>query len=256
METHIVELVSNASMDVYPDNSMASFTNFLPEQFSLDGKWEVAVMEISYPALYNNVTSGQFRYKKNNEDTNALKVREIPPGFYKSINEILIAMKHVAAEVDFSWKINGRDQKVEITLPSNESKLNIISPDLAHILGFPLSFLVMGVGPHRSIYPVDILRVHSLMIYTDIIEYGIIGDTKAPLLRCFPFITKLRNSEIQSMQYMNYRTFEKLQFKKLMMNSFHSIGITIRDHTGEVIPFVSVGYTRLTLLFRKISSHL
>lgn len=250
----IIELVSNASMDVYPHNTMASFNNFLPEQITLDGSWEVAVMEISYPALYHNVTDGRFRYKRDGDDKE-LEIREIPQGFYKSLNEILIAMRVAAGkDIEITWEINTRNHRVEITLPNNYAGLNIISEDLAHILGFPMSFLLLGVGPHISNFPVDIMRVHSLMIYTDIIEYGIIGDTKAPLLRCFPFITKIRSSEIQELQYMNYRTFEKLQFKKLMKNSFHSIGIELRTSTGELIPFISVGYTRLTLLFRKVLS--
>ena len=60
MDNFIVELVSNASSSVYPDNTLASFTNFLPEQLYLDGDWEVALLEITYPALYNNITEGNF----------------------------------------------------------------------------------------------------------------------------------------------------------------------------------------------------
>jgi hypothetical protein len=109
-----------------------------------------------------------------------------------------------------------------------------------------------GKGPQVSNFQIDILRVHSVMVYTDIIEYGIIGNTKAPILRCFPFISKLRHDSITTTQFMNYRAFSTLQFKKLMKHSFHSISIDIRDATGDLVPFVSVGYTRLTLLFRKI----
>ena len=55
---------------------------------------------------------------------------------------------------------------------------------------------------------------------------------------------------------MNYQSFIKSQFKKLLKNSFHSINIELRDSTGEKIPFVSVGITRMVLLFRKISKNL
>jgi hypothetical protein len=60
MDTCVVELVSNASMGVYPNNTLASFANFLPEQIDFTGVWEVALSEISYPATYFNVTDGQF----------------------------------------------------------------------------------------------------------------------------------------------------------------------------------------------------
>ena len=53
---------------------------------------------------------------------------------------------------------------------------------------------------------------------------------------------------------MNYQTFSNLQFRPLLKNSFHSIHIDLRDDTsGKKIPFVSVGITRLVLMFRKVS---
>ena len=94
------------------------------------------------------------------------------------------------------------------------------------------------------------------MIHSDIIEYNIVGDTKTPLVRCIPFISKVKNGDrISTGQYMNYHSFTNLQFKKLLKNSFHSIKIELRDTTGEKIPYVSVGITRVVLLFRKISDN-
>ena len=42
MNSFYLELVSNASSQVYPQNTMASFTNFLPDKIELDESWEVA----------------------------------------------------------------------------------------------------------------------------------------------------------------------------------------------------------------------
>ena len=92
------------------------------------------------------------------------------------------------------------------------------------------------------------------MTYSDFIDYNIVGDTKTPLLRCILFISKVKNGDIISTgQYMNYQSFTNLQFKKLLKSSYHSIKIELRDTTGEKIPFVSVGITRVVMLFRKIS---
>ena len=38
MDSFTVELVSNASFNCYPNNSLSSFTNFLPEQIHLKGE--------------------------------------------------------------------------------------------------------------------------------------------------------------------------------------------------------------------------
>ena len=62
MESFTIELVSNASAQLFPDNTLSSFTNFLPEQLNLDGQWEVAISEISYPSMYQNVTEGKFMF--------------------------------------------------------------------------------------------------------------------------------------------------------------------------------------------------
>ena len=53
---------------------------------------------------------------------------------------------------------------------------------------------------------------------------------------------------------MNYQTFSNLQFRPLLKIFFHRIHIDLRDPSGEKIPFVSVGITRLVLMFRKVSS--
>ena len=59
MELFTIELVSNLSAQLFPDNTLSSFTNFLPEQMKLEGQWEVAISEISYPSMYQNVTEGR-----------------------------------------------------------------------------------------------------------------------------------------------------------------------------------------------------
>ena len=121
-----------------------------------------------------------------------------------------------------------------------------------------LGILMSGKGPLEPTFAYDIVRIPSLMIYTDIVEYNTVGDTKAPLLRCLPFICKLKYGNILTTgQYLNYQTFSNLQFRRLLKNSFHSIYIDMRDTSGEKIPFVAVGKTRHVLMFRKVSdSHL
>ena len=97
--------------------------------------------------------------------------------------------------------------------------------------------MLRGKGPHKPKFAYDILRIHSLMIYIDLIEYNIVGDTKAPLLRCFPFISKLKSGDIITTgQYMNYQTFSNLQLRPLLKNSFNSVHIDLKGTSGEKIP--------------------
>ena len=102
----------------------------------------------------------------------------------------------------------------------------IQSADLSNIFGCDLEQNQTGVimkekGPHYPQYFYEIIRINSLMIYSDIIEYNIVGDTKTPLLRCIPFISKVKNGDIISTgQYMNYQSFTNVQFKQLIKKLF------------------------------------
>ena len=69
-------------------------------------------------------------------------------------------------------------------------------------------------------------------------------------------ISKVKSGDILTTgQYMNYQTFNNLQYRRLLKSSFQSIHIDVRDTSGEKIPFVSVGITRLVLMFRKVSDY-
>ena len=80
-----------------------------------------------------------------------------------------------------------------------KKRLNSLAK-LAHIFGINVGndfgILLRCKGPHKPEFAYDIVRKHSIMIYTDLIECNIFGYTKAPLLRCFLFISKLKERDI------------------------------------------------------------
>ena len=105
----------------------------------------------------------------------------------------LIQERHNHSENCITVKVSRRalDQKVEIYLANEGSSLAFFSTDLGHIFGSNVGnefgVMLRKIGPHEPEFAYDIVRIHSLLIYTDMIEYNIVGDTKAPLLRCFLF---------------------------------------------------------------------
>ena len=240
MDSFTKELVSNASGELCPDNTLSSFTNFLPEQVNLEGQWEVAISEISYPSMYQNIAEGKFKFfeKKISKSTSTYSIE---PGLYTSITDIveatntLIQERNNHNETCITAKVSRRTQKVVvIMLANNSSGLAFYSTDLGHIfgnnVGNEFGVLMIGNGPREPEFAYDIVRIHSRMIYSDIVEYNLVGDTKTPLLRCFPFISKLKGGDIITTgQYLNYQTFSNLQFRPLLKNSFHSIHIDLRD---------------------------
>ena len=264
MESFTIELVPNASGELFPDNTLSFLTNFLPEQLNLEGQWEVAISEISYPSTYQNITEGKFKFfdemlSKSTSNYN------LEPGLYNSITDIVEAINRIIQERNnhnetcITVKVSRGTQKVVLMLANDTSGLAFCSTDLGHIfgnnVGNEFGVLMIGKGLHEPEFAYDIVRIHSLMIYSDLVEYNIVGDTTTPLLRCFPFISKIKGGDIITTgQYMNYQTFSNLQFRPLLKNNFHSIHIDLRDTSGEKKLFVSVGITQLVLMFRKVSN--
>ena len=97
MDLSTIKLVSSASGEVFPNKTLSPFTNFLPEQVKLDGQWEVAISELSYPSMYQNTTEGKFKFsdEKLSKTTSTYNVES---GLYTSITDIVEAMNTLIQE--------------------------------------------------------------------------------------------------------------------------------------------------------------
>ena len=195
MISFTIKLISNASGELFPDNTLTSFTNFLTEQVNLEGQWEVAISEIFYPSMYHNITEGYFNFfdEKISKSTSTYNLE---PGLYISITDIVEAMNTLIQETNnhnetcIAVRVSRRTQKLVIMLANDSSGLAFCSTDLGHIfannVGNHFGVLVKGKGPLEPQFANDIVRIHSLMIYSDLVEYNIVGVTKLPCYAAFP----------------------------------------------------------------------
>ena len=142
MNSFTVELVSNASIDCYPNNTLSSITNFLPEQINLKGEWEVAITELSYPSLYQNITDGKFFYLvAATPDTQPSDYYTINAGLNPSISDIVKEMNKKIQEREkyektpIKLKVNRITQRISVSLPNENLLLVIFSTDLCHVFG-------------------------------------------------------------------------------------------------------------------------
>ena len=157
-----MELVSNASGEMFPDNTLSSFTNFLPEQVNFEGQWEVAISEKSYPSMYQKITEGKFKFfdERRSKSTWAYSIE---PGLYTSITDIVEAMntliheKNNHNETCITVKVSRRTQNVLIMLANDTSGLAFFSTDLGHIfrnnVGNQFGVLMRGKGPDEPRFP-------------------------------------------------------------------------------------------------------
>ena len=151
----------------------------------MEGQWEVAISEISYPSMYQNITEGYFKFfdKKLSKSTSTYNLEL---GLHTSITEIVEAMDALTQdrnnhnETCITVKVSRRTQEVANMLANDSSGLAFCSTDLGLIFGYnvgnPFGVLMKRKGPHEPEFAYDIVRIHSLMIYSDIVEYNTVGD--------------------------------------------------------------------------------
>ena len=189
----------------------------------------------------------------------------LAPGLYPSTMDIVeaknrfIQQRHTYTEIFTTIEVFRKTQKIESQLANEGSGLVFFSTRWGEIFGDIVdnasAVLLRGKGTHKREIAYDIVRIHPLVMYTDLIEYSIVRDTTAPLFCCLFVVWKFQAGDfIFTGQYMNYQIISNLKFRPLLKNSFQSTHIDLRDISGEKLPFVSIGITRFVLMFREASN--
>ena len=265
-----ITLVSSASMNIFNDNSLASFKNLLSENIDLQGEWRVALTEITFPTHINNVTDTKLVYYKKDKVKASLKVAkekisrpydgekgEITKGVYDEIEKIFNEINRKIDLDNISYSIDPITKHLSLWMHYWEG-ITFESPQIPSILGF--KGLRDGIGYHIgykesshihstltsqnliSDYPVDISAGTQMMfIYLDIIRYQIVGDTKAPLLRVIDTNRRVKNGYACSIEPNHRKVFSNLDYKKLLVNNIQSIAVNLRTETGRLVPFAGGG---------------
>ena len=125
MDFFTVVLVFNASAELFPDNTLSSLPNFFTEQMNLEGQWEVAISEVSYPSKYQNVTEAKFMFFDKTFSKSS-ELHYLEPGLYPFIRDIAEAMKILIhegqnhSESCITVKVSRWTQKIEIYLAKKD----------------------------------------------------------------------------------------------------------------------------------------
>lgn len=250
-----VMLLSNASMDRHPENTVASFTNVLKEPVTLDSQYEVALVEIHTTNSVFNVAEGGNEINVRFADPVGLNAGAfdmtvyVPPGLYTTRPQLLDAINFVLK----TYKVGklSIDPMTHLTLfvPEDEGfnpQLEItMSTALCIQLGYEPACIVnrdpIAVRPGDLTYAAPA----HLLVYCDIIEEQFVGDVRAPLLRMI-------NSDYLRYDYGASVTkgFMNLMYMPLSRRVFSSVTIDICSPTGQRIAFNN-GRSALLLHFRR-----
>ena len=161
-----------------------------------------------------------------------------------------------------SWNVD-EESKLELNNSSTIKTANV-SSDLFHVLGCQHEPSPWQHPPsiHDSpgAFPADFLHWNQVYVYGDFIEQQFVGNSPAPFLNGFPLFNTqhMQPKEVGEkpcgvLGYgaCSFVTFSNPIFKKVSETTLVDLLIELRTDTGDLVPFVRVGRTTVTLLFRK-----
>jgi len=249
-----ITLPSNSSLDYFPKNTLNNFTTKLHSALRLDGEYEVGLVELSYPQNWKYRRDGNIFFKEKTRTENY----RIRFSNYESIEVLIQSMniffKSKSPPIPTNWSFNNINNTIIINITD---QLSIEFVDgINEELGFKYDHITasglkdpiqrfVAPKPFISSPVVNTIRcISSLYVYCNIINYQLVGNTYAPLLRT---ITVNENSN----NYEKYieQVFTAPHYIPLRVYNIESIEIDIRDDTGEKIQFES-GKILVKLHFR------
>ncbi len=167
------------------DNQTNRFVTRLPQKLQLNGKWEVALVEIQYPYSWNNIYGRRGNQLADNWiditfHNDFLVTLFVPPGYYGNIHELLAAIEY------------GKEK-------ASESLVEGLKQNAKH------AALTADKDPKTNKVTKPELKFRLLERHVKDIKFGFwLGfDETLKRVRCTKLPSKIKNVELSKrMQYM------------------------------------------------------
>lgn len=289
MKDFYMTLLSNSSMDYYPENKTGTYNVQLPRYMCLEGEWEVGLTEIQYPFTFFTVERGmneiEIKYIKATEEyakhreqlhKEGKKVKHekshenikekvvILEGFYKEIRDVVESINSAIAEKTGQNNFFNYDLRANRVRAMNEviaeGEKVIISCKLSAKLGQMFGYQSEVDGSENQIsVPVDSTHapdvVNMNMGIPD--KMLIYCDILEPQLfgdKCSKVlasvITRASGGPPYFAQPMR-EVFNPITYVPLQKKKFESVGIDIRNVEERLFPF-RYGTSSVKLHFKRV----
>ena len=262
MSVSTLSLVSNSSMNIFPDNTSSHFVCKFPEElYYIDGDYEVAMTsfqciktwytlrededyEIKLYAANANIEESVI--EEGTEFQVELSSFTIKHGVYENSEDLIQAINNKINEIGldhyFSFEYDNISKKISISFSDPEERWFKVSltKDLTRKLGF-LNFKcdqgwvsVYGQSgqTREGGYTVRLDEIDQIFVTCDLAQnLHVVGDIKSPLLHIVPSYGKFGDTIV-----FEPKTLIWLPIKR---KSFDTAEIYITDAQGRNIPFSS-----------------
>jgi hypothetical protein len=247
-------------MSYFPENTLTHYITKLDTPIILDSlhDWEVGLAEFQYPHTWFNINeyNNVFSVYIPTSDEPDPKTGKIPMEWkrciikknnYKKPEKLIAEMNK---QLHFAMNVASQDpvtlayvkdiRKVKFKIP--EYRVLALKKPLTYMLGL----LKDSIGlTENTVSPEEIDlngNYRDMYIYSDVIQYRLVGDVSTPLLRAIATEGKDK-STIR-------KIFQDIHYVPVSRSSFETIEIDIRTDTGQPVPFEK-GRVDAVLHFRR-----
>ena len=251
-----VQLPSNASMDLFPNNKLCCYKTQLPRTLNFQHNYEVGLVEIQYPNSWKTF------YEENSYTVSIQHLPGFPDGDLSQISLHSVALPReqytnitelinkVQLEVNLIGIENGWGDNV-LTIEENKLERKLVffikqevflmfSDEFCEMVGLRKGQFIGGTVRTEHRYDIN-HGFRSLYVYCDICEPQFVGDVMVPLLRTVAV-------EGERGDYIT-RIYDVPHYIPVSLNGINTIEINIKDDTGVDVPFID-GKVMCKLHFR------
>ena len=269
---------SNASMEIYKENTLSSFTINLPQPLTLEGEYDVGLAEIQYPQSWNNIRKGQntieilYSYPKTGKEKHMIK--HVPPGYYENIPDLIEVIKNIYGStqdkksttkvklIGLEMTYNPSTRRVLISADNLKLRIKrdngkmysprvhdaaiVLKDDVARLLGFQNGTIVRkGTSVESAFAATPSGGMHQMYLYSDCIHPQPHPDSYVNVLRAMAIDAELNRKYVS-------KSFDPPYYYPLKNDTLATIKFDLLDDTGKHIAF-DTGKFLVVLHFRKRS---
>ena len=233
-----IDLISNASMEIFSENTMEKFRNQLAQPLMLEGEWQVALSLVSFSSNINNVNSNVLVVYVNSgaeldaPNNRSGHLRKIRKGIYTSLDQLMDELRRIAHLKQFDLTFDKITHKLVLQFGANEG-LSFENEEVPCNLGFKGikdnsldGYIHIGykadktLNRRQSDFPVDITCGSQLIfVYIDIIDYQNIGDVRAPVIKIIESERRFKNGSMNIVTPIHHKSFTILDYKPTLSNN-------------------------------------
>ncbi len=206
MSHFYLTLPSNASLNIYPDNTVAKYTTLLQKRIELDGDWEVGLTEMVYTYNLVNVSGEWFQIYYRGKTWEKVMIKD---DYYPTVQSLLGKVRDMVE--DEAWRVGILTIDTENAFKFDGWCKDDIGPYVTTSL--PRLWFTKG---YESV--LTTANVDSLFVYCDVLERVPVGDTLAPLLRTV--VVRGKHGAQISEKFINpmYLPVQKKSFDSIEIN--------------------------------------